>query len=110
MKWRKITDLTDEEVKELVFDILEVKKENTNNIERDEDSQEITVDITTTWDGGDEPDFDITDNITLYLYDIDVPFGNPNEYTLEYKKWLFAHGVCSLAYNNKFLKKGGIAF
>jgi hypothetical protein len=108
MAWRKLTDLTDDEVKELLLAILDVEKSNTKNIVRDTKGQLITADITTEWEGGEnEPPIKITDEIELYIDDFRVDFGADGEDQLRYQQWLLAHNVCYLAFDNPYIKQEG---
>ena len=107
MAWRKLTDLTDDEVKELLLAVLNVEKSNTKNIVRDTEGQLITADITTEWEGGEnEPPIQITDEIELYIDDFRVDFGTNREDRLRYVQWLLAHNICWLAFDNPFLQEG----
>lgn len=107
MAWRKLTDLTDEEVRELLLAVFNVEKSNTKNIVRDTEGQLITADITTEWIGReDELPIKITDEIELYIDDFRVDFGTAREDRLRYVQWLLAHNVCWLAFDNPFLQEG----
>lgn len=107
MIWRKLTDLTDGEVRELLLAVLNVEKSNTKNIVRDKERQLITADITTEWEGGEnEPPIQITDEIEMYIDDFRVDFGIDREDRLRYMQWLLAHNVCYLAFDNPFLQEG----
>ena len=64
MKYRDFLTLTDEEIEFAVKDIFRAEK--VENIERDEEWDEITCDITTGgWSDGETEDFSITDTLTL---------------------------------------------
>ena len=104
MIWRKLTDLTDDEVKELLLAVLNIEKKNTNNIVRHEERQLITADITTEWGGENEPPIQITDEIELYIDDFRANFGTSREDRLRYQQWLLIHNICWLAFDNPFLQ------
>lgn len=106
MAWRQLTDLTDDEVKELLLAVLNVEKSDTNNIERDIERQLITADITTEWEGGEnEPPIKITDEIELRIDGFRVDFGIDREDRLKYLQWLLAHSICWLAFDNPYIKQ-----
>jgi hypothetical protein len=108
MTWRKLTDLTDDEVRELLLAILNVEKNDTNNIKRDMERQLIKADITTEWGGGEnEPPIQITDEIEMYIDDFRVDFGTNREDRLRYVQWLLAHNICWLAFDNPYIKQEG---
>ena len=105
--WRRFTDLTDDEVKALVYAALAVEAPNVRVVERDAGSEEITVEVTTTWSDGEIDDV-ITDVVELGVSTLEAPFQVDPEERLRYQQWLLAHGVSPLAYDNPFLKDGGV--
>ena len=95
MVWRKLTDLTDEEVKDLLLDVLNIEKRNTNNIVRHEENQLITADVTTELEDG---------KINLYEADLRADFRINYDDRVRYLQWLLAHNVCWLAFDNPYIK------
>lgn len=102
LKYRKLTDLTDEEIRFAINDI--IHPESIGDIKRDYQRDEIEVDITTDWGESDRPDL-IADSITLTYNKMNVPwydYGNDN---YRWRQFLLAMGCNELLKNNPYLKE-----
>ena len=108
MKYREFLNLTDEEIKFILNDIFHPVK--IENIQRDEEWNEFTVEMTTGgWDDGEDEDFEITDEITLKLptpYDcgLGVDFSLNKEDGLKWRQFLLAKGCNYLLKDNPYLE------
>lgn len=109
LKYRKFLDLTDEEIKFILNDIFHPVK--IENIHRDKDWNQFTVEITTGgWNNGEDEDFEITDEITLTLptlqsCGLDVDFSLDKEDELKWSQFLLAKGCDERLKNNPYLCK-----
>ena len=102
MKWRTITELTNEEVKELMD--VSIKNKGISNIKRNKRHQEISLVLTTMcFDGKEE--FPVEDEVFISEDGIHIHDFEPTakELKLFYQK-LFALWVCHWGINNPFLK------
>lgn len=108
MKYREFLDLTDEEIKFILNDIFHPV--NVENIQRDKEWDEFTVEMTTGgWDDGEDEDFEITDEITLKLptsgnCGLEVDFSLDKEDGLKWRQFLLAKGCNYLLKDNPYLE------
>lgn len=100
MQFRKLTDLTDEEVKFIVNDIF--KPKDIKDIVRDEENECITVTITLEWDDGDMVSL-IDDDVDFYYENISADFSLNYKDKINWKKFLLSKGCNKLLENNKYL-------
>ena len=98
-KYRRLTELTDKEIEELLQECVAPKK--IKDIERNKESNEVYAVITTIW--GDKKE-EIEDNITLTETEYLVDWGIEPEDTWQYRQYLFALGVNPLTIDNPYLK------
>lgn len=89
LQYKEFIDLTDEEIEFILKDIFHPT--NVRNIKRDVEYNEITADITTSWNDGKE-DLDVTDEITLTPEKIVVDFSLAKDDLLKWKQFLLAKG------------------
>ena len=110
--YKKFTDLSKDEIKQIVTDIFHPKK--ITNIETHKKEEEITCTIYTEWEGRDEETTLIADTLTLrnpfkYGEDaIEVDFSvNGSDY-LKLKQFCFAKGIFheNLVKDNPYLQEG----
>lgn len=107
MKFREFLDLTDEEIRFILTEIFHPAR--IENIQRDMEWNEFTVDMTTDgWDDGEGGEFEITDEITLKLPGTDscglqVDFLLNKEDSLKWKQFLLAKGCNYLLKDNPYL-------
>lgn len=115
MKYRPITDLSDNEVKQIVTEIFEPKK--ISKIIRRKRAKEIEVSIKTDWsfydDDGKEKIYEDTEYVTLKdpfcvdggietdknTYDFDS-----GKHSFLFKQFCLAKGVCYFLKNNPYLE------
>ena len=115
MKYRKITELTDDEIKFIVDKIC--KPEKICRIIRYKRKQEVVVKIKTEWhsedeNGKDEITYD-TEYVTLtdpFIKDGYEPDSNTYDFRYwdnqnEFKKFCLAKGVCEYLKDNEYLEK-----
>ena len=107
MKYRPITELTNEEIEFIVNEIFAPKE--IENIERDEENHRISVDIGTEW-GDENESFDITDTVELYepcwnscLISVDFSISLKDE--LKWEQYCASKGCYPLFKNNPYLSK-----
>lgn len=100
MKFRKLTDLTHEEIKFIVNDIFKPKE--IKNIVMDEENECITVTITLEWDDGDTLS-PIDDDVDFYYENISADFSLSYKDKTNWKKFLLAKGCNKLLEDNKYL-------
>lgn len=103
MKYRKITDLTDKEIMEILNNLYEPDK--IENIVRNVKDNEVVVDVTTTWivDEKTKEEEQIVDEIILsddQIYSQDLT-SDDDQY--EYLQFLAAKGCHYLFKDNKYL-------
>lgn len=98
LQYREFLSLIDEEITLILTDIFNPVK--IENIQRNEELDEITAEITTDgWDDG-ESVYKSTDEITLTANKIQVDFSIDSDDMLKYKQFLLAKGCnCLLKYN-----------
>ncbi len=104
LKYRDFLDLTDDEIRFILNDILQPTK--IENIQRDTTFQEITATITT---GGWETENgveEIEDVITLSVDGIDVDFSLTIDDENKWKKFLLAKGCDKRLKDNPYLSEG----
>lgn len=100
MKYKPITEMTDEEIEFLWKDIFDVNR--ITNIERNIDNNEIEVSFETTW-GDKKEQFDVEDTITMYSDDFEQPnFSIDSEDVLKYKQYMIAKGYSMYWKDNKY--------
>lgn len=102
LRYREFLNLTDEEIEFIINDIFHPVK--VDNIQRDKDFNEITADITTTWNDGEE-NFNVTDEIELTPNTINVDFSIANNDIYKWKQFLLAKGCNVLLKDNPYLGK-----
>lgn len=104
LKYREFLDLTDEEIEFILKDIFHCSK--VENIHRDKKFNNITAEITTTWDVG-EPEYsEITDEITLTENSIDeVDFSLAKGDLLKWKQFLLAKGCDYRLKDNAYMEE-----
>lgn len=104
LKYREFLNLTDEEIKFILNDIFHPIK--VDNIQRDEEFNEITADMTTIWNDGVD-DFHVTDEIELTPNTINVDFSITNNDIYKWKQFLLAKGCNVLLKDNPYLNGQG---
>lgn len=102
LRYREFLNLTDEEIEFIINDIFHPVK--VDNIQRDKDFNEITVDITTTWNDGEE-NFNVTDEITLTTKKIIVNFSLTKNDLLKWQQFLLAKGCDYRLKDNPYLEE-----
>lgn len=102
LKYRKLTDLTDEEIKFAINDI--IHPESIGEIERDYQRDQIDVDITTDWGEDGEPEL-ITDTISLEHDRICLDWIDHNNPDFRWKQFLLAKGCNRLLKDNPYLEE-----
>lgn len=100
MKYRQLTDLTDEEIRFIVKDIL--KPKDIWSIERDCEDNEITCNIVSDW-GLPEDMFEIEEEVTISQSGIQVDFVVSDEEQHRYQQYLLAKRCHSLQKDNPYL-------
>lgn len=110
MKYREFLDLTDEEIKFILTEIIHPLK--IENIQRDVGRNEFTVDITTGgWYDGEDGECEYTDKITLqmprkYSCGLQIDFLSDildKKYSLKWQQFLLAKGCNYLLKDNPYL-------
>lgn len=101
LKYRKLTDLSDEEIKYALNDILHPR--SIENIERDEELNCIFVDVETDWGVEGEHDY-IIDTITLSNEMISVPWFDTGRDNYKWQQFLLAKGCNELLKDNPYLE------
>lgn len=101
MKYRKITELTDAEIKYILKELLYAVK--VTNISRNEDYNEVYADVTTEWETATDEVSLITDEVTLNEETIDVPYKFTYKDKVLYQKYLLAKGCNALLKDNPYL-------
>ena len=102
LRYREFLNLTDEEIEFIINDIFHPVK--VDNIQRDKDFNEITADITTTWNDGEE-NFNVTDEITLTIKKIIVNFSLTKNDLLKWQQFLLAKGCDYRLKDNPYLEE-----
>ncbi|WP_270386871.1 hypothetical protein [Blautia hansenii] len=102
LRYREFLNLTDEEIEFIINDIFHPVK--VDNIQRDKDFNEITADITTTWNDGEE-NFNVTDEITLTTKKIIVKFSLTKNDLLKWQQFLLAKGCDYRLKDNPYLEE-----
>lgn len=102
LRYREFLNLTDEEIEFIINDIFHPVK--VDNIQRDKDFNEITADITTTWNDGEE-NFNVTDEITLATKKIIVNFSLTKNDLLKWQQFLLAKGCDYRLKDNPYLEE-----
>jgi hypothetical protein len=100
MKYRKLNDLNDKDIIFIVSEIFNPKV--VSNIQRNEDDNEISCEITMEWDDGEET-FDLTDELTLTENNIQADFSITNADIHKWKQYLLAKGCNSLLQNSPYI-------
>ena len=101
LKYRKLTDLTDEEIKFAINDI--IYPESIGEIERDTEYDTIDVDVTTDWGEGGEVSL-VEDTLTLDHNTIHTPWYSYGNEDLRWKQFLLAKGCNRLLKDNPYLE------
>lgn len=101
LKYRKLTDLTDEEIKFAINDILH--PESIGEITRDYQWDTIDVDITTDWGEAETPEV-ITDTISLDYNQIHLDWIDHNNPDFRWRQFLLAKGCNRLLKDNPYLE------
>ncbi len=102
LRYREFLNLTDEEIEFIINDIFHPVK--VDNIQRDKDFNEITADITTTWND-EEENFNVTDEITLTTKKIIVNFSLTKNDLLKWQQFLLAKGCDYRLKDNPYLEE-----
>lgn len=102
LRYREFLNLTDEEIEFIINDIFHPVK--VDNIQRNKDFNEITADITTTWNDGEE-NFNVTDEITLTTKKIIVNFSLTKNDLLKWQQFLLAKGCDYRLKDNPYLEE-----
>ena len=103
LKYKKLTDLTDEEIKFAINDIIHPK--SIGEIKRDYRWDIIDVDVTTDWGEPDKEDL-ITDTITLHYDKLSVPWYDYGNANYKWRQFLLAKGCNGLLKDNPYLEVG----
>lgn len=103
MKYREFLSLTDEEIRFILNDIFYPKA--IGKIERDEEWNEITAEMTTEWGNADDEDgiIEITDEVALSMDEIQVDFQLDGSDLWRWKQFLLAKGCNDLLKDNPYL-------
>jgi len=104
MKYKPITDMTDQEIEFLWKDIFQINK--IISIERNIEENEIEVSFETTWGDGtdDDPYFEMEDTITMYSDGFsNVDFSINEEDKLKYRQYMIAKGYSMYWKNNPYV-------
>lgn len=104
MKYKLITEMTDQEIEFLWKDIFNINK--ITNIRRNKKDNEIEVSFETTWGDGTEEDpyTNIEDTVIMYSDSFDEPnFSVNSEDRLKYKQYMIAKGYSKYWKNNKYI-------
>lgn len=104
MKYKPITDITDQEIERLWKDIFDINK--ITFIERDIKEDEIEVGFTTAWEAGDEdePYEEIEDTVIMHSDSFDEPdFSVNNEDRWKYKQYMIAKGYSRYWKDNPYI-------
>lgn len=105
-KYREFMSLTNDEIKVIINDMFKPVK--IGKITKDKHCEEIRVEIVTKWysknDKGETEEELITDEITLFEYDIVADFEIFENDIKLYKQYLFAKGINELYKDNPYLK------
>lgn len=102
LHYREFLDLTDEEIEFILKDIFHPI--NVRNVQRDVEYNEITADITTSWNDGEE-NFNVTDEITLTIKEIIVDFSLTKDDLLKWEQFLLAKGCDYRLKDNPYLDR-----
>lgn len=100
LHYREFLSLTDEEI--ILKDIFHPI--NVRNVQRDVEYNEITADITTSWNDGEE-NFNVTDEITLTTKEIIVDFSLTKDDLLKWEQFLLAKGCDYRLKDNPYLDR-----
>ena len=109
IQYREFLSLTDEEIKFILTEMFNPTK--IENIERDKEWNEITVEITTGgWDNGEEGEFEMEDVITLkmptnYSCGLEVDFSLTSEDKLKWSQFLLAKGCDYRLKDNPYMEE-----
>ena len=103
LQYRKLTDLTDEEIKFAINDIIHPVK--IGEIKRDYKWDTIDVDVTTNWGEAGNEDL-ITDTITLHYDKLSVPCYDHGNDNYKWRQFLLAKGCNELLKDNSYLEVG----
>lgn len=98
--YRKLCDLTDEEITIALNDI--IKPEKIISIERDEQFDAIIVKLIISWGEDEKP---IEDEIDLWKNLISVPLHMLPNADVEWRKFLLSRGCHPLLKDNKWLER-----
>lgn len=102
LKYRKLTDLTDEEIKFAINDI--IQSVYIGEIKRDYKWDTIDVDVTIDW-GEDGKEDLITDTITLHYDKLSVPWYDHGNDNYKWRQFLLAKGCNELLNDNPYLEE-----
>lgn len=102
LKYRKLTDLTDEEIKFAINDI--IHPESIGEIVRDYQWDTIDVEVVTDW-GEDEEKHLLTDTITLLHNQLSVPWYDHGNDNYKWRQFLLAKGCNELLKDNPYLEE-----
>lgn len=103
LQYREFLSLTDEEIKFIINDIFHPVK--VDNTQKNKKHNEITVDITTIWDVGEDEDTEITDEITLTESNIIADFSLANGDLWKWEQFLLAKGCDYRLKNNPYVEE-----
>lgn len=104
MKYKPITDITDQEIERLWKDIFDINK--ITFIERNIKEDEIEVGFTTTWETGDEqePYEDIEDTVIMWSDNFYEPdFAVTQKDHFKYKQFMIAKGYSKYWKDNPYV-------
>ena len=103
MKYKQITDMTDQEIEFLWKDIFNVNK--IIRIERRINENEIEVSFETSW-GNNDDKIEIEDTVIMYSDDFDEPdFQLAENDKFEYRQYMIAKGYSSYWKDNKYAEQ-----
>lgn len=100
IKFKPLTEISHQEIEFILKDLFNAK--SVTDISRDEKRQEITLQMTTVWNDGEE--VEIEDEIMMDCYKIDVPFSFSSEDKRRYQQFLLAKGYHPLLKDNIYLE------
>ena len=101
LEYRKLVDLTDEEVRFILTDIFDAIK--VDDIQRDDEWNTISARITTGGWGSENEE--ITDTVELSEEDISVDFSLSDEDLFKWQQFLLAKGCDRRLLNNPYLQE-----
>ncbi len=104
MKYKPITDITDQEIEQLWKDIFNINR--ITFVKRKVKKNEVDVGFTTTWETGDEqePYEDIEDTVTMWSDNFEGPdFAVTTKDYFKYKQFMIAKGYSKYWKDNPYV-------